>query len=253
VISYATAIIALLLLIAAISMVNRYRYIHRTNKIIQSEKARSDELLLNILPAETAKELALYGSNKPRYYESVSVLFSDFKGFSAIASKLTPQELVAELNDFFVAFDDIVVRYNLEKIKTIGDSYMCAGGIPTAGTSHPLNTVQAAIAMQKYINKKNEEWGTVGRPLWELRIGINTGPVVAGVVGKMKYAYDIWGDTVNIASRMESNGQPGKVNISSATYALIKDKYSCEYRGKISAKNIGDVDMYFIEKEILVS
>ncbi len=253
VISYATAIIALLLLIAAVSMINRYRYIHRTNKIIQAEKARSDDLLLNILPAETAKELALYGSNKPRYYDSVSVLFSDFKGFSAIAGKLSPQELVAELNDFFVAFDEIIVHYKLEKIKTIGDSYMCAGGIPTPDTSHPLSTVRAAIAMQEYINGKNNERGTMGKPLWELRIGINTGPVVAGVVGKIKYAYDIWGDTVNIASRMESHGHPGRVNISSATYALIKDKYACEHRGRISAKNIGDVDMYFIEKELLNS
>jgi adenylate cyclase len=179
------------------------------------------------------------------------VLFTDFKGFSTIAGKLRPQELVSELNDYFMAFDEIVDQYGLEKIKTIGDAYMCAGGIPVPNDTHALNAVEAALAMQAYMKKKYKELEESGSQGWELRVGIHTGPIVAGVVGKRKYAYDIWGDTVNIASRMESNGEPGKVNVSSATYALIKDKFECHHRGKISAKNIGEVDMYFIEQEIV--
>jgi class 3 adenylate cyclase len=234
----------------AIGAINRYRYVKRTNKIIQAEKDRSEELLLNILPRETAKELELNGSARPRYYESVTVLFTDFKGFSAIAGTLTPQELVAELNDYFVAFDEIVGQNNLEKIKTIGDAYMCAGGIPSANTTHPLNAVKAAMAMQEFMRRKGEERRNKGLISWELRIGIHTGPIVAGVVGKKKYAYDIWGDTVNIASRMESGGEPGRVNISAATYALVRNQFACTHRGKISAKNIGEIDMYFVDQAL---
>jgi class 3 adenylate cyclase len=149
-----------------------------------------------------------------------------------------------------MAFDDIVDKYGLEKIKTIGDSYMCAGGIPTENNSHPLNIVKAGLEMQQFILKRNAERKKNNLPEWNIRIGINTGQLVAGVVGKKKYAYDIWGSTVNVASRMESNGEPGRVNISSATYELIKDKYLCTHRGKIFAKNIGEVDMYFVENEI---
>lgn len=190
------------------------------------------------------------GSATPHYYESVSVLFTDFKGFTKIAEGLSPNELVDELNEFFIAFDDIVEAHNLEKIKTIGDAYMCAGGIPTANTTHPINVVQAGIAMQEYMRKTNEKRIAIGSIPWELRVGVHTGPIVAGVVGKKKYAYDIWGNSVNISSRMESNGEPGQVNISAATYELIKDHYNCHYRGKISAKNIGEIDMYFVEDEI---
>ena len=239
-----------MLLIVAIGSYNRYKYVRRTNKIIQEERDRSKELLLNILPEETARELETNGHAQTRYYESVTVLFTDFKGFSTIAGKLSPQDLVAELNDYFGAFDEIVGQYNLEKIKTIGDAYMCAGGIPTPNDTNPMNAVQAALAMQEYMAKKNATRKEKGLDVWELRVGIHTGPIVAGVVGKRKYAYDIWGDTVNIASRMESNGEAGKVNISDSTYQRIKEHYQCLYRGKISAKNIGEVDMYFIESTI---
>ncbi len=250
IISYATGASGLLLLIVAIGSYNRYKYVRRTNKIIQEERDRSKELLLNILPEETARELETNGHAQTRYYESVTVLFTDFKGFSTIAGKLSPQDLVAELNDYFGAFDEIVGQYNLEKIKTIGDAYMCAGGIPTPNDTNPMNAVQAALAMQEYMAKKNATRKEKGLDVWELRVGIHTGPIVAGVVGKRKYAYDIWGDTVNIASRMESNGEAGKVNISDSTYQRIKEHYQCLYRGKISAKNIGEVDMYFIESTI---
>ena len=252
IINYAAAVTGFLLLIVILTFYNRYRYVRKTNKIIKSERDRSKELLLNILPEETARELETSGFAKTRYYESVTVLFTDFKGFSTIAGKLTPQALVAELNDFFGKFDDIVQQFGLEKIKTIGDAYMCAGGIPIANQTHPINAVNAAVAMQAYMEKENRERLQRGEQGWELRIGIHTGPIVAGVVGKKKYAYDIWGDTVNVASRMESSGAPGKVNISSSTYAFVKDKYECLHRGKISAKNIGDVDMYFLEREVAV-
>jgi adenylate cyclase len=245
VVSWAAGITGVLLLLMAVGMFHRYKYIQKTNRIIQAERDRSKELLLNILPEETAKELETSGQAKTRYYESVTVLFTDFKGFSTIAGKLSPQELVAELNDYFIAFDEIVAKYGLEKIKTIGDAYMCAGGIPVKNHTHAQDAVQAALSMQDFMKKKRGD--SEG---WDLRVGIHTGPVVAGVVGKKKYAYDIWGDTVNIASRMESNGEPGKVNVSSATYNLIRDRYECHHRGKISAKNIGEVDMFFIEKEI---
>lgn len=249
-VNYAAAVTGFLLLLVIGGFYNRYKYVRRTNKIIKSERDRSNELLLNILPEETARELETSGYAKTRYYESVTVLFTDFKGFSTIAGKLTPQALVAELNDYFGTFDEIVGKFGLEKIKTIGDAYMCAGGIPLANDTHPIDAVRAALAMQEYMIKQNQERAARGEQGWELRIGIHTGPIVAGVVGKKKYAYDIWGDTVNVASRMESNGEPGKVNISSATYDLIKEHYQCLYRGKISAKNIGDVDMYFVESKI---
>jgi class 3 adenylate cyclase len=149
-----------------------------------------------------------------------------------------------------MAFDDIIERNNLEKIKTIGDSYMCAGGIPTADNEHPYNIVKAGLEIQQYITQNNQRRAEKGLPPWDVRVGVHIGPLVAGVVGKKKYAYDIWGSTVNIASRMESNGEPGQVNISASTYELIKDKYACKYRGKIYAKNVGEIDMYFIDHEI---
>ena len=250
ILNYAAVITGILLLLVIGGFYNRYKYIRKTNRIIKNERDRSKELLLNILPEETARELETSGFAKTRYYDSVTVLFTDFKGFSSIAGKLSPQALVAELNDYFGKFDEIVEMFGLEKIKTIGDAYMCAGGIPVANDKHPIAAVNAALAMQEYMAKQNQSRQGRGEQGWELRIGIHTGPIVAGVVGKKKYAYDIWGDTVNIASRMESSGEPGKVNISSSTYNHIKDVYNCAYRGKISAKNIGEVDMYFVEATI---
>lgn len=250
ILNYAAMITGFLLILLIIGIFNRYLYTRRTNKIIKDERDRSKELLLNILPEETARELETQGSAKTRYYENVTVLFTDFKGFSTIAGKLSPQDLVAELNDYFVAFDEIVGQHNLEKIKTIGDAYMCAGGIPTENSTHPLDAVEAGLAMQAFMKARNAERMKQGLEGWELRIGIHSGPVVAGVVGKRKYAYDIWGDTVNIASRMESNGEPGKVNISASTYEQIKERFPCAHRGKIAAKNIGEIDMYFVNHEV---
>jgi len=243
------ALIAGLILVFIIVLIiyRDYRTKIRTNRLLDSQKAEIERLLLNILPVEVAKELQTSGKAEPRYYENVSVLFTDFKSFSMIAETLTPQEVVSELNACFNAFDEIIEKYQLEKIKTIGDSYMCAGGIPTSDDSHPARMIEASLEIQQFIRDRNKKKIALGQTPWDLRVGINVGPVVAGVVGRKKYAYDIWGSTVNIASRMESNGEPGKVNISAAAYERVKDIYNCTYRGKIFAKNIGEVDMYFVE------
>lgn len=239
-----------LVFIIAFIIFRNYRAKVRINKILDHQKEQIEHLLLNILPAEVARELQDHGHATPRYYENVSVLFTDFKSFTSIAEKMSPQDVVDELNECFVAFDEIIEKYSLEKIKTIGDSYMCAGGIPTPDPDHIFNIVRAGMAIQQYIIQKNNRRANAGLPVWDVRVGIHSGPVVAGVVGKKKYAYDIWGSTVNIASRMESNGEPGEVNISAAVYEQVRQRYACRYRGKIYAKNVGEVDMYFIEHEV---
>jgi len=216
-------------------------------KDLEASRKKSDELLLNILPASIADELKENGVAAPRQYNSVSVMFTDFKGFTLIAEKKTPEELISELDSSFQYFDSLLDKYNLEKIKTIGDAYMCAGGIPESNNSHPLEITLAALELQRYMLKMEQEKKTGKDFYWELRLGIHTGPVIAGVVGKKKFAYDIWGDTVNTASRMESSGEPGKVNISSSTYELVKEYFNCVHRGQIAAKNKGNIDMYFVE------
>jgi len=237
----------LLIFLIALLIYRNYRAKVKTTKILDRQKDEIEHLLLNILPSEVAKELQERGHSTPREYDSVSVLFTDFKGFTRLTSNMEPHILVEELNACFMAFDDIIGKYNLEKIKTIGDSYMCAGGIPTPDDDHTYNIIRAGLEIQEYIIRNNEKKRENGEEPWDLRIGIHVGPLVAGVVGKKKYAYDIWGATVNVASRMESNGAPEKVNISAATYELVKDHYSCTYRGKINAKNIGEIDMYFVD------
>jgi len=226
-----------------------YRDKVKTHILVDRQKNEIEHLLLNVLPKEVAKELQLTGRATPRHYKSVAVMFTDFRGFTLLTDHMSPDELVAELDACFNVFDEIIAKHKLEKIKTIGDSYMCAGGIPVEDEMYVLKIVKAGLEIQQYIADNNERRLEKGLEPWYLRIGIHVGPVVAGVVGKMKYAYDIWGSTVNIASRMESNGEPGKVNISSSTYELIKHYYECTHRGKISAKNVGEIDMYFIEHE----
>jgi adenylate cyclase len=229
-----------------------YRDKVKTHMLVDRQKNEIEHLLLNVLPKEVAKELQLTGRATPRHYKSVAVMFTDFRGFTLLTDHMSPDELVAELDACFNVFDEIIAKHKLEKIKTIGDSYMCAGGIPVEDDMYVLKIVKAGLEIQQYIADNNERRLEKGLEPWYLRIGIHVGPVVAGVVGKMKYAYDIWGSTVNIASRMESNGEPGKVNISSATYELIKDYYECSHRGKISAKNVGEIDMYFIQHEYTI-
>jgi adenylate cyclase len=214
---------------------------------IKSGKQRSDELLLNILPSEVAEELKAKGSADAKQFDGVTVMFTDFKNFTHISEKLTPSELVAEIHTCFKAFDDIIGNHNIEKIKTIGDAYMCAGGLPVANKTNATDVVSAALEIQHFMQKHLQQRKNEGKEPFEIRIGVHTGPVVAGIVGVKKFAYDIWGDTVNIASRMESSGEAGKVNISGSTYELVKDKFNCIHRGKIQAKNKGEIDMYFVQ------
>jgi adenylate cyclase len=210
-------------------------------------KARSEALLLNILPVEIAEELKTNGRADAKHFSEVSVMFTDFEGFTKISEKLAPSELVEEIHTCFTAFDNIISNHNIEKIKTIGDSYMCAGGLPVANTTNPTDLVMAAKEIRLFMEDHMQHRKNEGKETFAIRIGIHTGPVVAGIVGIKKFAYDIWGDTVNIASRMESSGEAGKINISGATYELVKDKFNCIYRGKIPAKNKGVIDMYFVE------
>ena len=237
----------ILVLIFTFFVLRLLRIRNRQNKVIAEQKAQSDALLLNILPFEVAKELMETGTAKAKRYETVTVLFTDFKNFTAISEKLSPEELVKEINYCYSEFDKIITKYGIEKIKTIGDSYMCAGGLPTKNETNPWDVVSAGIELQKFIIKHKEECIRHDLPYFELRLGIHTGVVVAGIVGVKKFAYDIWGDTVNIASRMESSGEVGKVNISGSTYEIVKNKFNCVHRGKILAKNKGEIDMYFVE------
>lgn len=205
---------------------------------------RPDELLLNILPYETAQELKKNGSAAAKEFQQVTVIFTDFKDFTQIASRLLPQELVKELDDCFKVFDRIIDKYKIEKIKTIGDAYMAAAGLPVINQTHAEDTVRAAIEIRDFMLEHKKKIGENG---FEVRIGIHTGPVVAGIVGIKKFQYDIWGDTVNIAARMESNSEVGKINISQSTYEQVKDSFDCTYRGEIEAKGKGLVKMYFVE------
>lgn len=244
---FATAIAGFLILLLAIVLYRRYKFVNRTKAIIEGEKQRSDNLLLNILPEETAKELKESGKVLAKKFESVTVLFTDFKGFTKYAENLSPEKLVETVDYYFSKFDEIMHKYDLEKIKTVGDSYMCAGGLPFATTDHADKMIRAAFEIAAFV-KDSLISKTENETRFDIRIGINTGPVVAGVVGSKKFAYDIWGDTVNIASRMESNSEPGRINISENTYQLIKDSFNCEYRGELDVKNRGSMKMYFVNE-----
>jgi len=224
--------------------------IEKSHLELSAEKKKSDDLLLNILPAEIAEELKENGSAEAKSINSVSVLFSDFKGFTEASTQMTAHELVAEINTCFAAFDSIMTKYGIEKIKTIGDAYMAAGGLPVPENDSVKNTVLAALEMQSFISQRAKEMTLDGSPFFEMRLGINTGPVVAGIVGVKKFQYDIWGDTVNTASRLESNGLPGKVNISQSTYEILKDDsdFIFENRGKVNVKGKGEIDMWFVSK-----
>lgn len=214
---------------------------------LQEEQKKFQNLLFNILPSHTAQELLERGKTIPRQYKNATILFTDFKDFSKIAVNLNPGQLIQELNEYFSAFDEIISRHNLERIKTIGDAYMAAGGLPKKNFTNPIDAVLAALEMQQTVALFNQKRLSQGKPFFELRIGIHTGEVVAGVVGNKRFAFDIWGDAVNLASRMESNGEAARVNVSEDTYALVKYFFESSRRGDVEVKNRGQVVMHFID------
>ena len=224
-------------------------FLFRNNKIIAKEKKRSDGLLKNILPEETAEELKEKGTVEAKRFESVSVLFTDFKGFTQFSETLSPEELVKSIDFYFSKFDEIIEKHGLEKIKTVGDAYMCAGGLPFPSKDHSYRITLAALDIVEFVKESMNDVSNEKAKL-DIRVGINTGSVVAGVVGTKKFAYDIWGDTVNVASRMESSGAVSRVNISESTYDLLKDNKALQFeaRGAIEAKGKGKVNMFFVNK-----
>ena len=212
------------------------------NALLDTEKKHSEQMLLNILPSEVVAELKDTGVSKAKHFENVTVLFTDFVDFTYLSQELSPEELVGEIDSYFKDFDAIIESYGLEKIKTIGDAYLAVSGLPVEKPDSAVQAVNCAIALLQYVSDRINNGGR-----FNVRIGINSGPLVAGIVGVKKFAYDIWGDTVNTASRMESSGEPGKINISQQTFNLVKDEFSFDYRGKIGVKGKGEIDMYFIK------
>ena len=245
---YGVAIALFLIVLLALGLFRRYKFIKETNVIIEAEKDRSESLLLNILPEETARELKEFGKVKAKRFDAVTVLFTDFVGFTSYAKNLEPEELVSSVDYYFSKFDEIMEKYKVEKIKTIGDAYMCVSGLPEPGEKDAIRAVQAAFEILDFMEEsKKTKMNDIAK--FDIRIGINTGPIVAGVVGTKKFAYDVWGDAVNVASRMESKSESGKINISESTYELIKDHYDCEFRGEIDVKNKGMMKMFFVNAE----
>ncbi len=224
--------------------------VEERTKELEMEKDKSDKLLHNILPEEVVEELKQKDEVEPKHYDLATIVFIDVVGFTIHSTNLSPNEMVDELNVIFQLIDKIVDKHNLEKIKTIGDGYMFAGGIPIPDEDNPIKVVNACIEIRNEINKLKEEYKNVGAAPWEVRIGVNSGELVAGVIGRQKFAYDVWGHTVNVAARVELKGQPGKINISEATYQLVQDKFKCTPRGKISVKNMGEMKMYFVDHKI---
>ncbi|UVC08246.1 hypothetical protein IHQ71_24335 [Rhizobium sp. TH2] len=220
----------------------------RSQQDLAAEKQRSDDLLLNILPRNIAAELTEKGSVEPRHHPSATILFTDFVDFTRSAAELSPRELVDDLDMYFSEFDSIVARHGLEKLKTIGDSYMCAGGLMPGQKDHAVRSCLAALAIKQFVMRSNQRWAALGERPWHLRVGLHSGSMMSGVVGKKKFTYDVWGDAVNIASRMESTDEADHVNISESTYQQVKPYFDCTARGALEVKNRGKMTMYFLDR-----
>lgn len=220
------------------------------NRQLDRERQRSDELLLNILPYDVMEELKQTGKTRARHYESVSVIFTDFKDFTKVSEVLSPQDLVNTIDEYYESFDNLLSKYGAEKIKTVGDAYICAIGIPLETKDNAIKAVDLSMAILAEVNRIRAKLLEAGRPAFDIRIGVHTGPLIAGVVGIKKFAYDIWGDTVNTAARMQESGAPNRINISQATWQHVHDHFICHYRGKIAAKNKGEIEMYFVDERL---
>ena len=215
---------------------------------ITEAKVKSEELLLNILPAAIAEELKQHGKVIPRHHDAVTILFADFKGFTRLAEAMEPAALIQLLDEYFTKFDELAVAHGMEKLKTIGDAYMCVGGLPETNRTHPVDACLMGLAMQAFVEQMKRQRDKFRLPSLELRVGVHTGPVMSGIVGKRKFTYDIWGDAVNIASRLETNGTPSRVNISESTHHRVKELFVTETRGIIEAKNKGRLAMFFVNR-----
>ena len=249
IIAFSTGIALILIVFLAIGLYRRNSFIKKSSQKLTEEKKRSDNLLRTILPEETAKELIEKGQVKAKKIESVSVMFTDFKGFTRSSENLTPEKLVESVDFYFSKFDEIIEKHNIEKIKTMGDAYMCASGLPFYTENHTVRLIAAAQDIIKFVEEAKTNIPK-GLTAFDIRIGINSGPVVAGVVGTKKFSYDIWGDTVNVASRMESASEVGKINISETTLNIIKGYFKCTHRGQIEVKNRGIMNMYYVTEKI---
>jgi class 3 adenylate cyclase len=228
---------------AGYSLENYSRSDFINNRLIQSERLKSEKLLLNVLPESIADELKRSTDTIAESFESITILFADIVGFTKFSSSTSPKELVDLLNQIFSMFDEIVDRYGAEKIKTIGDAYMVAGGLPQRSDNHAEAIACLALDMRETLDQFNIN----AKQDFNIRIGIHTGPVVAGVIGIRKFSYDIWGDSVNTASRMESHGISGQIQVTNATYAILKDTFIFEKRGEIEVKGKGKMKTYFLQ------
>lgn len=223
-----------------------YQEIKLQKKLVDEAHKKSDQLLLNILPGSVAAELKEKGHVIPRHYKLTSILFADMAGFAEMSTQLAPDVVIYELNYIFTGFDMILERHNMEKIKTIGDGYLAVGGLPVENETNATDAVSAALEIIYFTERVRRENQKSGRPAWEVRVGIHTGELVAGVIGKNKFVYDVWGSSVNTASRMEAAGHAGKINISQSTYELVNNEFECTFRGEVQVKSLGRVKMYFV-------
>jgi len=234
--------------VAQLELRRKVSELQETRQSLAEEKLKVDRMLSNILPGDIADELKSQGQVRPRFHDAVTVLFTDFVGFTEMSSQIEPRKLIDQLNDHFSAFDEIVARHGLEKLKTIGDAYMCVAGLPRRMKQHAHHACAAAIEIRDRMAQLNQAREKIGQPPWRIRVGLHSGGVIAGVIGKERLAYDIWGDTVNVAALMESHAQPGQILLSESTYNLVRDGFRAEPRGEIdTAKKKGPMRCYVLE------